>query len=61
MAGTTALRYYEQGVRASGTVVVNVDKNNGQAILTLPALSNGRYKLELLPRNRPTKLTLAYK
>ena len=53
------IEYYEQGVRASGTVVVNADKNNGQAILTLPALSNGRYKLELLPETgQPTHTRL---
>ena len=53
------IEYYEQGVRASGTVEVNVASNLGQATLTLPALSNGRYKLELLPETgQPTQTRL---
>ncbi|MEH6354541.1 MAG: MG2 domain-containing protein [Marinobacter sp.] len=53
------IEYYEQGVRASGTVEVNAASNRGQAILTLPALSNGRYKLELLPEaGQPTQIRL---
>jgi uncharacterized protein YfaS (alpha-2-macroglobulin family) len=53
------IEYYEQGVRASGTVEVNAASNLAQATLTLPALSNGRYKLELLPEiGQPTQTRL---
>jgi uncharacterized protein YfaS (alpha-2-macroglobulin family) len=53
------IEYYEQGVRASGTLEVNAASNLGQATLTLPALSNGRYKLELLPETgQPTQTRL---
>ncbi|WP_179888368.1 alpha-2-macroglobulin family protein [Marinobacter sp. LV10MA510-1] len=53
------IEYYEQGVRASGTVEVNAASNLAQATLTLPALSNGRYKLELLPETgQPTQTRL---
>ena len=53
------IEYYEQGVRASGMVEVNAASNLGQATLTLPALSNGRYKLELLPETgQPTQTRL---
>jgi hypothetical protein len=53
------IEYYEQGVRASGTVEVNAASSFGQATLTLPVLSNGRYKLELLPETgQPTQTRL---
>lgn len=53
------IEYYEQGVRAGGSLHVSAADNDGQARLSLPALSSGRYKLELLPETgQPTQTRL---